>query len=81
MKEIAILIAVNVVAFALGWFFGDKAVRWINGSRYSRFIKSVLHTLLWTAIIGGGIANGMPVWITVLSVIAYVMSLIGVFID
>ena len=81
MKEITILIAVNIVGFALGWFFGDRVVRWINGSKYSRFIKSLLHTLLWSAILIGGLVNGMPVWVTVLTVIAYLMSILGVLVD
>jgi hypothetical protein len=81
MKEIVILIAVNAVGFALGWFFGDRVVNWINRSKYSRAIKATLHTLLWGAILGGGLANGMPVWVTVLAVIAYLMSILGVFID
>jgi len=81
MKEIVILIAVNVVGFALGWFFGDKVVKWINGSKYSRFIKVSLHTLLWGAILIGGLFNNTPAWITTLTVIAYVMSIVGVLID
>ena len=81
MKQILILIAVNVVGFALGWFFGDKVVKWINESKYSRFIKGSLHTLLWSAILIGGLVNGSPVWITVLTVIAYLMSILGVLVD
>jgi fucose permease len=81
MKEITILIAVNVVGFALGWFFGDRVVKWINESKYSRAIKATLHTLLWSAILIGGLVNGMPAWVTVLTVIAYLMSILGVFID
>jgi len=81
MKEITILIAVNIVGFALGWFFGDGVVRWINGSKYSRFIKSLLHTLLWSTILIGGLVNGMPAWVTVLTVIAYLMSILGVLVN
>lgn len=81
MKEVVILIALNVIGFLSGWFFVPKIVEWVNRSRYSGVIKTALHSLLWSLIIVGGILNHIPAWITFLAIIAYLSSIFAVFND
>jgi hypothetical protein len=79
MKEVLILVSMNVLGFILGWFFAEKATNWINSRLYTRGFKALLHTLMWSLILIGGIIGGIPTWIVVLAVVAYLASLYGIF--
>ena len=81
MKEVLILLSMNVLGFIFGWFFAEKATKWINSRLYSQGFKAILHTLMWGMIIVGGVVGGVPTWILILAGVAYLSSLYGIFVN